>query len=197
MYQHSITPISLPCALRIPEKGQIAHLNIHLKRQLQIDSDSFVNWLSLMFQTWLENSRKCRMHQTPAQWPSSSNKEQVGHKIAFAPSISRRGTLTWCIGCSSHFSPAEAAWASYFSWVLVRQRICVFVNPDLLISFIIKLATCCTWTQWKRNRWRAPRLFVRQPSVLWLWAHVQPRRWFTSRCPLRESLSRTAKDGTW
>lgn len=46
---------------------------------------SFVNWLmSLMFQTWLENSRKCRMHQTPAQWPSSSNKEQVGHKTAFA-----------------------------------------------------------------------------------------------------------------
>lgn len=107
-----------------------------------------------------------------------------------------RNSHVWCTGCSSHFSPAEAAWASYFSWVLVRQRICVFVNPDLPISFIIKLVTCCTWTQWKLNRWRAPRLFVRQPSVLWLWAHVQQRRWSTSRCPRKESLSRTAKDGT-
>lgn len=85
--------------------------------------------MSLMFQTWWGNSRKCRMHQTPAQWPSSSNKEQVGHKIAFAPSVFQRGTLTCdALVCSSHFSPAEAAWASYFSWVFVREYVCLLIH---------------------------------------------------------------------
>lgn len=146
VYQHSITPISLPCALRIPEKGQIAHLNVHLERQLQIHSDSFVKWpMSLMFQTWWGNSRKCRMHQTPAQWPNSSNKEQVGHKIAFAPSIFQRGTLTDDALVAVFTFPQQRLLERHiFLQCWSCQRTCVFVNPDLPISFTIKLATCCT-----------------------------------------------------
>lgn len=138
MYQHSITPISLPCALRIPEKGQIAHLNVHLKRQLQIDSDSFVKRLmSLMFQTWLENSRKCRMHQTPAQWPSSSNKEQVGHKIAFAPFIFQRGTLTFDASIAVLTFPQQRLLEHHIfleCWH-VREYVCLLIQTCSSLSY--------------------------------------------------------------
>lgn len=35
-----------------------------------------------MFQTWLESSRRFRTLQTPAQWLSSSNKEQVRRRVS-------------------------------------------------------------------------------------------------------------------
>lgn len=83
-------------------------------------------------------------------------------------------------------------------WVLVHQRKRNFTNPDFfLIPVALKPATCSTWTQSKRNHWQDLRQFVRPPSVLWLWAHVRQQRWSTLKCLLRESLSQTAKDGTW
>lgn len=63
VYQHSITPISLPCALRIPEKGWISVLSfgcvwLYSSKQSLFFVFFFFDDGWLVFQTWSGNFRR-------------------------------------------------------------------------------------------------------------------------------------------
>lgn len=145
MYQHSITPISLPCALRIPEKGQIAHLNVHLESQLQIHSDSFVEAANVTDVSDLVGELQEMQNASNTSTVAELLKQGAGRTQNCFCSLCfpERNSHMRCAGLQFSLFPSRGCLSIIF-FLSVRQRICVFVNPHLPISFIIKLATCYT-----------------------------------------------------